>query len=75
MNKYLVEWNPACLTIVFKKFSLWLKKGSGGNIQAMKFWPLDDSKVVSAGLDGTVTLHDLNGKLSSVLADTMNFYE
>ena len=41
----------------------------------MKFWPLDDSKVVSAGLDGTVTLHDLNGKLSSVLADTMNFYE
>ena len=75
VNKYLVEWNPACLTIVFENFSLWLKKGSGGNIQAMKFWPLDDSKVVSAGLDGTVTLHDLNGKLSTVLADTMNFYE
>lgn len=51
------------------------KKGAGGNTQALKFWPLDDCKVVSAGLDGTLTLHDLNGKLSSVLADTMNFYE
>lgn len=50
-------------------------KGSGGNIQAVKFWPLDECKVVSAGLDGTVSLHDLNGKLSFVLADTMNFYD
>lgn len=41
----------------------------------MKFWPLDECKIVSAGLDGTVRLHDLNGKLSSVLADTMNFYD
>uniref|UniRef100_A0A8W8K3K2 DNA damage-binding protein 2 n=1 Tax=Magallana gigas TaxID=29159 RepID=A0A8W8K3K2_MAGGI len=55
--------------------TLYFIKGSGGNIQAVKFWPLDECKVVSAGLDGTVSLHDLNGKLSFVLADTMNFYD
>ena len=41
----------------------------------MKFWPWDTDRVVSASLDGTVTLHDFEGRQNQILADTMDSYE
>lgn len=41
----------------------------------MKFWLLDECKVVLVGFDGIVLFYDLNGKLLFVLVDIMNFYE
>ena len=52
-----------------------LKIGAGGNIQAFKFWPHDNHKMLAAALDGRVTVHDIEGRQSQILADTMNFYE
>lgn len=52
-----------------------LKIGAGGNIQAIKFWPNDSNKILASALDGRVTLHDVEGRQSNVLADSYNFYE
>ena len=41
----------------------------------MKFWPWDIDKVVSASINGTVTLHDFETEQGTVLADTMDSYE
>lgn len=46
--------------------------GAGGIINALKFWPEDHKKVLSAAVDGRVTLHDFEGKRTQVLADTTN---
>lgn len=56
-------------------YSLYFKIGAGGNIQALKFWPVDHGKVVTSALDGRVTLHDMEGRQSLILTDTLNFYE
>ncbi|CAG2225726.1 unnamed protein product [Mytilus edulis] len=49
--------------------------GAGGNIQAIKFWPNDSNKILASALDGRVTLHDVEGRQSNVLADSYNFYD
>ncbi|KAL4221279.1 DNA damage-binding protein 2 [Mactra antiquata] len=49
--------------------------GAAGSCQAMKFWPWDRDKVVSASINGTVTLHDFELQTGTVLADTMNSYD
>ncbi|XP_060551606.1 DNA damage-binding protein 2-like, partial [Ruditapes philippinarum] len=49
--------------------------GAAGSCQAMKFWPWDMNKVVSASINGTVTLHDFETKQGTVLADTMDSYD
>ena len=41
----------------------------------MKFWPWDSDRVLKASIDGTVTLHDFEGRQDQILADTMNSYE
>ncbi|KAL3861308.1 hypothetical protein ACJMK2_007344 [Sinanodonta woodiana] len=46
--------------------------GAGGSCQALKFWPWDSSHVVTASVDGTVTLYDFEGRSNQILADTMN---
>ena len=52
-----------------------LQDGAGGSCQAMKFWPWDLDRVVSASINGTVTLHDFEGRQKQILADTMDPYE
>ncbi|XP_048751800.2 DNA damage-binding protein 2-like isoform X1 [Ostrea edulis] len=49
--------------------------GAGGIINAIKFWPHDYSKILTAAVDGTVTLNDLEGKNTQILADTLNAHE
>ncbi|XP_045163236.2 DNA damage-binding protein 2-like [Mercenaria mercenaria] len=49
--------------------------GAAGSCQAMKFWPWDTDKMVSASINGTVTLHDFETKQGTVLADTMDSYD
>lgn len=49
--------------------------GAGGIINAVKFWPADQSKVVTAAVDGTVTLNDFEGRNTQIIADTMNPHE
>ena len=49
-----------------------MKMGAGGIINGLKFWPEDSSRVVSAAVDGTVTLHDVEGRDKRILVDTMN---
>ncbi|XP_013407815.1 DNA damage-binding protein 2 isoform X2 [Lingula anatina] len=49
--------------------------GPGGSIQAMKFWPRDDRRVVTASIDGTVTLQDFEGKHRQIILDTMNCHD
>ncbi|ESP01107.1 hypothetical protein LOTGIDRAFT_53959, partial [Lottia gigantea] len=46
--------------------------GPGGSIQAIKFWPWDHNRVLTASINGTVTLHDFEGRQTQVLSDTMN---
>ncbi|KAK3603470.1 hypothetical protein CHS0354_030310 [Potamilus streckersoni] len=46
--------------------------GAGRSCQALKFWPWDSSRVITASVDGTVTLHDFEGRNNQILADTMN---
>ena len=49
--------------------------GPGGIINAIKFWPLDYNMILTAAVDGTVRLNDVNGRNSKILADTMNAHE
>jgi len=49
--------------------------GEGGSCQALKFWPWDSDKVITASINGTVTLHDFPTLQGNVLADTMNCHE
>ncbi|KAH3828368.1 DNA damage-binding protein 2-like [Dreissena polymorpha] len=49
--------------------------GEGGSCQALKFWPWDNSKVLTASIDGTVTLKDLETNDRLTLADTMNCHD
>ena len=58
-----------------KTYVLCIQAGAGGSCQAMKFWPWDTDRVVSALLDGTVTLHDFEGRQNQILADTKDSYE
>lgn len=44
-------------------------------MNAIKFWPEDYSLVLSAAVDGTVRLNDVEGRNSKILADTMNAHE
>lgn len=46
--------------------------GAGGIMNAIKFWPSDNNFILSAAVDGTVRLNDVDGRNSRVLADTMN---
>ncbi|XP_060068575.1 DNA damage-binding protein 2-like [Ylistrum balloti] len=46
--------------------------GPGGIINALKFWPYDYDKVVTAAVDGRVTVHDFEGRQSKVIADTLD---
>lgn len=49
--------------------------GAAGSCQAIKFWPWDTDKIVSASINGTVTLHDFETQTGTVLADTMDSYD
>lgn len=49
--------------------------GAGGIINAIKFWPHNYSKILTAAVDGTITLNDIEGKNTQVLADTLNAHE
>ncbi|XP_061196918.1 DNA damage-binding protein 2-like [Saccostrea echinata] len=49
--------------------------GPGGIINAIKFWPHDYNKILTAAVDGTITLNDLEGKNTQVLADTLNVHD
>lgn len=49
--------------------------GAGGIINSIKFWPHDNSKVLAAAVDGTITLNDIEGKNTQILADTLNAHE
>lgn len=49
--------------------------GAGGIINAIKFWPHDYSKILTAAVDGTITLNDIEGKNTQILADTLNAHE
>ncbi|XP_062606805.1 DNA damage-binding protein 2-like isoform X1 [Saccostrea cucullata] len=49
--------------------------GPGGIINAIRFWPHDYNKILTAAVDGTITLNDLEGKNTQVLADTQNAYD
>ncbi|XP_069125992.1 LOW QUALITY PROTEIN: DNA damage-binding protein 2-like [Argopecten irradians] len=49
--------------------------GPGGIINALKFWPYNSNMVLSAAVDGRVTLHDFEGRQSRVLADTLNCHD
>lgn len=49
--------------------------GAGGIMNAIKFWPDDYSLVLSAAVDGTVRLNDVEGRNSKILADTMNAHD
>lgn len=44
-------------------------------MNAIKFWPSDNNFILSAAVDGTVRLNDVDGRNSRVLADTMNPHE
>ncbi|XP_033730251.1 DNA damage-binding protein 2-like [Pecten maximus] len=46
--------------------------GPGGIINALKFWPYDNDKVLTAAVDGRVTLHDFEGRQSRVVTDTLD---
>ncbi|WAR15544.1 DDB2-like protein [Mya arenaria] len=46
--------------------------GEGGSCQAMKFWPWDCGKIITASINGRVTLHDIETSSENPLADTMN---
>lgn len=54
---------------------LCFKIGAGGIMNAIKFWPEDYNLVLSAAVDGTVRLNDVEGRNSRILADTMNAHE
>lgn len=49
--------------------------GAGGIINAIKFWPHDYSKILTAAVDGTITLNDIEGKNTQILADTLNAHD
>ncbi|XP_022338170.2 DNA damage-binding protein 2-like isoform X1 [Crassostrea virginica] len=49
--------------------------GAGGIINAIKFWPHNYSKILTAAVDGTITLNDIEGKNTQVLADTLNAHD
>ncbi|XP_050402896.1 DNA damage-binding protein 2 [Patella vulgata] len=46
--------------------------GAGGSIQAMKFWPWNNSFLCTASINGKLTLHDFEGRHGQILSDTMN---
>ena len=51
------------------------QSGAGGTITAMKFLPRDTSRVVTAAVDGTVTVQDFDCKKKDILLDTQCGYE
>lgn len=60
---------------LYMRMSLGLQKGPGGSVQAMKFMPNDLTKLLTASIDGTLTVSDFQDKRSQVLIDTHNCYE
>lgn len=46
--------------------------GAGGIMNAIKFWPSDYNMILSAAVDGTVRINDMDGRNSKILADTMD---
>ncbi|XP_050402939.2 DNA damage-binding protein 2-like [Patella vulgata] len=83
-----LEWHPSnpnllvvgskggdiilCDTSTVKNDKLFAGDGERGSIQAMKFWPWNNSFVCTASVNGTVTLHDLEGRQSQILSGTKN---
>ncbi|XP_067658160.1 DNA damage-binding protein 2-like [Haliotis asinina] len=49
--------------------------GPGGSIQALKFWPWDHNRIVTASIDGRVVVQDTDGRKTDVLSDTFNCYD
>lgn len=86
-----VEWHPTDPDVVVvgskggdvfwwdtsnvKKQKFHQGMGAGGIINAIKFWPHDYSKILTAAVDGTITLNDIEGKNTQILADTLNAHE
>jgi hypothetical protein len=61
--------------VLFAAILVSLQIGPGGSINAMKFWPWDNDLVLTASVDGRVTLNDFENKKTRVLSDTMSSTE
>jgi hypothetical protein len=44
-------------------------------MNAIKFWPSDYNMILSAAVDGTVRINDMDGRNSKILADTMDAHK
>ena len=60
---------------LYKHVSFLSQKGPGGSIQAMKFDPRNNNRVITASINGMVTNHDFEGIHTRILSDTMNCCE
>ncbi|XP_071111867.1 DNA damage-binding protein 2-like [Haliotis cracherodii] len=49
--------------------------GPGGSIQAIKFWPWNHRRIITASIDGRVVLQDTDGRKADVLSDTFNCHD